>query len=480
MNREVVTKAFVYKTLERFIAQGISFIIGIIIARLLDPSDFGALAIMVVFINIANEFVQGGLNLALVQIKEEKKEDFSTVFFLSLGISVLCYIVIFFCAPFLVRFYKMPELLKPLRTIAVVLFAGALNSVQTARVTRDMQFKIILICNTISAIVSGLTGIILAYNSFGLWSLVIQQIVFNYVNCIVMWLFVGWRPILTFSCERAKILWNFGWKIMASNLIDSLHNDIRTLLLGKFFSKSILAYFDRGKQIPKFIVVNFNQSIRSVMLPAMSTKQEDDKAVKNMLKNTIKMSSFILFPCMIGLLSVSPTLIPLLLTDKWTDCIPFVSLSCLLCMTWPIHSAHCVAYNAIGKSEIRLKITIITKIIDIILLVSLTITTHNPLLVMGWQTFSDLFMGFIIYPAISKRIFEYGIFEQLKDLKKTIISSMLIYVVSMFPVFFHGNDLRILCIQIISGICIYVGSSMLLKNDMYDNCKIIIKKILSK
>ena len=258
ITRGTVVRSLIWKFLERGGIQGVQFVLSIILARLVSPSDYGVIALILVFIQIANVFIQSGFNTALIQKKDADELDFSSIFYLSLFVAFVCYLVLFFTAPLVAIFYKQPILVSLIRVLAFTLFFGAINSVQNAVVSRTMQFKRFFYSSMGSVIGSGVLGVILAYRGFGVWALVSQQLVNNILTCVILWFTVKWRPKLLFSLERVKSLFGFGWKLLVSALLDTVFRNIYSLVIGRMYNSSQLGYFNRGQQFPQVIASNLD------------------------------------------------------------------------------------------------------------------------------------------------------------------------------------------------------------------------------
>ena len=249
-----VLSSLFWKLMERGGTQGIQFIVQIVLARLLLPEDYGMIALITIFITIANVFVQSGFNTALIQKKDADEVDFSSVFYLSLFVAGLLYIILFFTAPFIANFYEEPQLISVLRILALTLFFGAFNSIQNAIVARKMVFKKLFFSSLGAVVISGIVGIITAYAGFGVWALVFQQLLNQVSITLILWFTVKWRPKLVFSFESIKSLFSYGWKLLVAALLNTLYMDIRSLIIGKIYSPAMLGYYNRGEQFPKFIV----------------------------------------------------------------------------------------------------------------------------------------------------------------------------------------------------------------------------------
>ena len=372
-------KALFWKLMERFGVQGIQFVLQVVLARLLDPEHYGVLSIMVIFTSLANVFVQNGFNTALIQNKDVTEEDYSSVFWVTLGIAGVMYALIFAGAPLIADFYAMPDIVAPLRVLALLLFPGALNSVQLAKISREMDFKKVFYSNIGGIIISGMVGIVIALMGGGLWALVAQSLLNILVACLVMRFTVHWRIRLVCNLQRVGKLFRFGWKLLVSGLLDTLYQDLRSLVIGKKYDSGTLGYYNRGKQFPQFIINAINGAIQSVMLPAMSAKQDDRPQVKDMMRLSMTMSAYVIFPMMAGLAAVATPLVSLLLTDKWLPCVPYMQVYCFTLAFYPVHSCNLQAINAMGRSDLFLKLEIVKKMVGMMLLVIGVVCFDTPL-----------------------------------------------------------------------------------------------------
>ncbi|MDU5111651.1 MAG: lipopolysaccharide biosynthesis protein, partial [Clostridium sp.] len=417
-----VINSLFWKLMERGGVQGIQFIVQIVLARILSPNDYGIISLLTIFIALANVFIQSGFNTALIQKKNVKEEDFSSVLYISLVVSTILYIILFFASPFIANFYKIAELKQVLRVLAIILFFGAFNSIQNAIIARTMQFKKLFIGSVFSILISGIVGITLAYSGFGVWALVAQQIVNQVSITFILWFTLKWRPKLIFSINRVGNLFSYGWKLLVSSLIDTIYMNLRGLIVGKVYASNMLAFYNRGEQFPQLIVNNINGSIQSVMLPTLSAEQENKKRVKELVRRSIVTSSFLIFPMMIGLAVVGEPLIKILLTDKWLPAVPFMQIFCLSYALWPIHTSNLQAINALGRSDIYLKLEIIKKIIGIIILIISMFYGIYAIALGG--LLSGIISSFInAYPNL--KLLNYGYKEQIKDILPSLLLSII-------------------------------------------------------
>lgn len=446
---------------ERICAQGVQFVVSIVLARLLTPEAYGYVGLVTVFISIATVFVQSGFGNALVQRKDANQVDFSSVFYFNIFFSTVLCIIIQLIAPIVAEFYGAEELLTPvIRVLALSLILAGINSVQQAFVSRNMIFKKFFYATIIGTVISAFTGIFAAYKGMGIWALVIQQLTNQTIDTIVLWMTVKWRPIHKVSFQRLRLLFSFGWKLLCSSLIDTVYNNIYSLIIGKFYDSASVGYYNRGKNIPNLVIANINSSIQSVMFPAYAKEQGNKERVKQMVRRSIMISTFLVFPCMLGLLAVAEPLTILLLTEKWRPCIIYMQYCCFIYAFWPIHTSNLQAISAIGRSDIYLKLEIIKKVLGIFILI---LTLPFGLNVMMIGRCINTVIASLLNAAPNKKLLGYSYAEQLNDIFPNAVLSIgmcvCVYAVNMLSV---GNFIK-LSIQIPLGVIIYMIGAKLMK-----------------
>ncbi|SHM52582.1 Membrane protein involved in the export of O-antigen and teichoic acid [Xylanibacter ruminicola] len=475
--KKTVFMSFIWKLLERSSVQVVSFIVTIILARLLTPDDYGSIAIVMVFVNLATVFVEGGLNTALIQKKDSDEKDFSTIFLFSFAVSVIIYTILFFSAPFVARFYSKPILQPVLRAISVILIAFSLSSVQKAYLMKKMLFKELFYSNLGGLVLSAGVGIYMAYAGYGIWALVAQQVTTAFAGVIIMWFVVNWRPMLVFSKERFVKLFNFGWKVFMTNLTISLFTDIRSLIIGRVFNASSLAYFDRGKQFPYLIMDNVNSSIQSVMFPVLSDTQDKLGEVKALMKRTTSVSSYVILPLLMGLLVAAKPLTLFLLTEKWIEIVPFIQIFCIANMLMPIQSVNLVAIRALGYSGVLLKLELIKKVLEVAILIA-TVFISVKAIAWGVVIYNLICIIINLYP--SKKYLGYGIKEQMQDFLPSLYLSVamgaVIYWIQLLPI----SNIMILIFQFVAGFLIYWMISNMFKINSYTYILELAKSRISK
>lgn len=460
-----ITSNFIWRFLERIGAQGVTFIVSVVLARILDPAVYGTVAIVTVFTAIMQVFVDSGMGNALIQKKDADELDFSSVFYFNLMMSALLYIAMFFVAPYIALFYEMPELTKLIRVMSLVLIIAGVKNVQQAYVSKQMLFKKFFFSTLGGTIGAAIVGIWMAGKGYGVWALVVQGLFNSLVDTIILWITVKWRPKRLFSIERLKNLFGFGWKLLASALLNTGYREVRQLIIGKIYTSDDLAFYNRGNQFPHLIVTNINTSMDSVLFPSMAKEQDDRELVRDMTRRAIKISSFLMMPLMMGLAVCAEPIVRIVLTEKWLPCVFFLRIFCFTYAFFPIHTANLNAIKAMGRSDLFLKLEIVKKLFELGLLLA---TMFISVEAMALSLLPATFLGQAINAWPNRKILNYGYGEQLKDLLPQMMLSCvmggMVYGIS----FFHLSDWVTLLLQIPMGIAIYVSASMIFHVDSFE------------
>ena len=462
--KNTVVASLVWKFLERGGVQGVQFVLSIVLARLVSPDDYGVIALVLVFIQIATVFVQSGFNTALIQKKDADEEDFSSIFYLSLFVALLCYGGLFLAAPVIADFYNQEILCPVIRVVSFTLFFGAVNSVQSAYVAKTMQFKRFFYSSMGAVLGSGVVGAVLAYQGFGVWALVAQQLVKDVLVCLILWFTVRWRPRVWFSMARVRGLFGFGWKLLCSALLDTVFRNSYNLIVGRIYDSQLLGFFNRGHQFPQVIATNLDGSIQSVMLPTLSAHNDDVREVKRITRRSISTSAYLLMPCMFGLAAVAEPLVKVLLTDKWLPCVPFLQLACISYALYPIHTANLTGINALGRSDVFLKLEIIKKSVTVL---NILVTMPFGIYAMATGQVVCGFISTVINSFPNKKLMGYSYFEQWKDLMPSFLLSILMAVIVWLMNAITVAPLLLLVMQIVVGIILYASFSRIFKLEVY-------------
>lgn len=475
--KERVTTNFIWRFAERCGAQLVSFVVSIVLARLLLPEDYGTIALVTVFTTIMQVFVDSGLGTALIQKKDADDLDFSSVFYFNFAVCVILYLAMFFAAPFIASFYNMPELTAVVRVISLTIVISGVKGVQQSYVSRNMLFKRFFYATLGGTIFSAVLGIAMAYAGFGTWAIVAQQLSNTAIDTLILWITVEWRPKRMFSWNRLKGLLSFGWKMLCSALLDTGYNNLRNLLIGKLYSSSDLAFYNQGDKFPKLVVTNINASIDSVLLPAMSKEQDNKDRVKNMTRRSIMVSSYIMAPLMIGLVCCASHVVNLLLTEKWLSCVFYLQIFSITYMFYPLHTANLNAIKAMGRSDLFLKMEIWKKVIGMILLIS---TLFISVKAMAYSLLISTLTSMIINSWPNKKLLNYSFPEQMKDILPSILLATGMGVVVYLIGFLSISTLPLLLFQVVCGGLIYIAGSAALKLEPYMYLLGIIKPMIQK
>ncbi len=465
MEKKIVISGFFWRFAERCGAQGVGFIVSICLARLLNPSDYGLIAIVSVFTTILNVFVDSGMAGALIQKKDADDVDFSSVFYFNVIFCFILYIGLFFSAPAISQIYKNEQLIPLVRVMGLTLIISGVKNVQQAYVAKTMQFKRFFFATLGGTIFAAVCGITLAYKGFGVWALIIQSLVNSTIDTIVLWSTVKWRPKRLFSLGRLKGLISFGWKMLASSLLNTVYGNLRQLIIGATYSSQDLAFYNKGKQFPQLVINNINVSIDSVLLPAMSTEQDDRKRLKEMVRRSIKTSVYIMAPMMIGLATCGVPLTRLVLTEKWLPSVFYMQIFCITFIFYPIHTANLNAIKAMGRSDIFLKLEIIKKITGItIIFISMRFGVKAIALFGIVASILDQIIN--CWP--NKKLLNYGYLEQLKDILPGILMAVFMGI-CIYPIQWLGlPDIVTLLIQVSLGVVIYTVGSKFCRLESFD------------
>ena len=412
-NKQSVINNFFWRFMERCGAQGVTFVVSIILARLLDPSVYGTVALVSVFMLIMQVFVDSGMGNALIQKKDADDLDFSSVFWFNIAMCTLLYLIMFFAAPFISSFYGIPELTLIVRVMSLMLIISGMKNIQQAYVSRHMMFRIFFFTTLGGTVIAAIVGIAMAYMGFGVWALVAQMLVNAFVDTVILWITVKWRPKKIFSMSRLKGLFSYGWKLLISSVLDTVYNELRQLIIGKIYTPADLAQFNQGQKFPQFTVVNINASIDSVLLPTMSKAQDNPAAIRSMTRRAIKTSTYLMMPFMVGLAVCAEPAVRLIITDKWLPCVPYLRIFCFSFAFYPIHTANLNAIKAMGRSDLFLILEILKKVVGLTAILS---TMWISVMAMAYSMIFTSVICQIINAWPNKKLLGYSYLNQVADM----------------------------------------------------------------
>lgn len=471
--KDIALKGVMWSAIDRFASQGISFIVSIVIARLLTPHDYGLVAMVAIFISIAQAFVDSGLSSAIVRKKDRTAIDISTAFFANIIIGFICYIILFFVAPYIAQFYHENELCSIIRVMGIIFFLFSFSNIQQAVLSIQIDFKTKTKISLLSVLISGTLGISLAFLGYGVWSLVFQQVVFAFSRAIFLWIFVRWRPILKFSQKSFRSLFSFGSKMLLTGLINSVFNNLYSIVIGKTFSATNLGYYSRAEQFAQFPSSNISNIIKGVTFPAMAMIQDEEDRFKANYYRIQNILSFIVFPLIIGLAAVSTPFILLLLSEKWLYTAKLLQIVCFALMWYPIYMQNLNFLEVKAKGVDILKSEILSKTLGIIMLFLL--------IPIGIEA---ICWGQVATNVISVLFSSYYIKRLMKDsyinVFKPIVINFIFAIIMGLICYFVQKPLDVPAIQLSVGIVVGVISYFLLQLSFNRTFTISVFKLLLK
>jgi len=472
-----VVSNLIWRFFERFGAQAVNIVVGIVLARKLGPGPAGDIAVIMAVITILRVFADSGMANALIQKKDPDDLDFSSVFFFNLGFSLILYGLLFLAAPQIARYYGDAGYVPILRVLGLMVVVSGLYNVQQAYVAKTLQFKRFFFATLGGTLFSCALSITMAYLGFGIWSLVALQLSSFAVNTVILWFTVDWRPKAMFSLSRLKGLLSYGWKLLAASFLDTVYLQIYPLIIGKIHDRAELGQFDKGRNWPDQITQSINASIDGVLLPVLSAEQDDKTRVREMTRRAIKTSTFIMMPLMAGLAACSGPLVHLLLGDKWMPCVPYMRVFCMIYALYPLHTANLNAIKAMGHSDVFLKLEIIKKALETCVLL---VTVRYGVLVMALGQLGSSLAAQAINAWPNRKLLDYSYPRQLMD----ILPAVLLAAAMAAPVWGLTRlglaDLPTLLLQVPLGVAVYLLGSWALKLDSFTFLLATAKKFLRR
>ena len=477
LKKSTISSLF-WKIFEKGGRAAIELIVQIVMARLLAPEQFGALAIMLVFVNVGNVVVQSGLNTALVQSPEVDEDDCSTVFWISLAISIVLYVIVFLLAPVVASFYETDHIVWPLRVLALILIVNAYNAIQVSIVQRTLHFRKVFNATITSVVISSIIGITSAVAGAELWALVAQQLSYQFCNCAVMAFQVRWRPRFVFNSSRSRELFSFGWKLLVSGLLDQGYQSLADLIIGKQFSAAQLGFVSQGEKYPRALGSMLDGAIQPVMLSAVSRVQEDIGCVKRLMRRALKTSTYLILPCMTLFALMAEPIVRLLLGEQWVPCVYFLQVCCFTYALLPIHTSNLQALNAMGRSDLFLKLELIKKAYGLVFLLFTAFVLKDVYLMVGSYLITGVISTFVnAHP--NKRVIGYSYLEQLRDIAPGAVLSLTAAAAAWPLCLLELPDMVLILLQTLAMVTVYLGLSKMLHVEAFEYLISTAKKMMA-
>lgn len=476
--RNNAIKGTIWAFVERFSVQLVQFVITLIMARILTPADYGLIGMLAIFISLSQVFIDGGFSSALIQKKDVSPTDYSTVFYINFVLSLIIYSLLFLCAPHISNYYQQPVLTPVLRIYSLNLIINSLGAVQKTILTIKVDFKTQSKISFISAILSGIIGIVFAFYGFGVWSLVSQSIAMAICSVILTFIYVTWRPMFVFSLVSFKRLFSFGSKLLIAQIISSVYDNLYNIVIGKKFSATDLGYYTRARQFPELVSVNISGILSRVSYPILSKVQDEDERLKGIYKRYIEVSSFIIFPLLMVLVGLAKPIITLLLTEKWIEAASLLQILCFGLLWSGITTINLSLLKVKGRSDLVLKLEILKKLIAVSILFLSLIFNSLSAICLGIVAYS--LIAVILNTYYTEKLLHYGFISQIKDFGIYLVLSLFIMFVGLFFTYFIQDSFICTSTGIFTCIFIYIALCKLFKCNAISECTIIFNSIIQR
>lgn len=453
-------KGVMWSAIERFSVQGIQFVLTIIIARLVSPSDYGLIAMLGIFLAIAQTFIDSGFSNALMQKQDRTEKDFSTVFYFNIIVGVFVYLLLYLCSSYVAIFYNEPKLDSITKIVGFNLVISSFSVVQRAKLTIALNFKLQAIASLIAVVASGGLGVYMAYVGYGVWAIVLQTLLNNFLNTLLLWILARWIPQICFSWKSFRVLFGFGSKLLLSGILHTTYTNLYSIVIGKQFSSIELGYYNRAYSIAYFPSNNISSILTRAIYPIQCSIQDDNERLRNSFLQYLRVAVYVIFPLMIGLCLLAEPLVLLILTNKWMHMVPLLKIMCIAYMWDPVMMINHNILTAKGHSGYFLKAEILKKITAVAILI-VTIPFGIEIMCMGliFYAFSDIFIiSRFVYKVVGVTLMS-QITAILPILLLNVFTGLVIYVLNLFV---QPISLKLI-LSILFGFVFYVGLSYLFK-----------------
>jgi len=471
--KKKTVKGVVWSSVERFSVQGVQFLVMLVIARLLDPKDFGLVGMLAIFLAVAQSLIDSGFSLALIRKQDRTEVDNSTVFYFNIVVSAVLYLILYAIAPWVSDFYDEPQLCSLMRVLCLIVIINSFAVVQRAIYTASINFKTQAKASFIAALASGLVGVWMAYNGYGVWTLVWQQLLNAGINTLLLWIYSNWYPRWVYSWQSFRELFAFGSKLLASGLLDTLYTNIYLLVIGKIFNAASLGYYTQADRFTKLPSSNITGILQRVTYPVLCSIQDDDERLREDYRKLLRLSAFVIFPMMCFLAGVAYPLVELLIGEKWRFAATLIIPLSFNMMWWPIHAINLNLLQVKGRSDLFLRLEIIKKIIGVTVLV---LSIPFGLLFMCYAGIVTSIICLVINTYYTGKLIQVGFLMQMKDLSGTLIVSIAIFVVAYFLTLLSENVIIQLLLAVLISAVLFVSTVYLLKFKELDYVKSILNR----
>lgn len=462
--KKAATSGLVWTFLDTAVSRGIGLIASILLARLLVPEDFGLMGMIYIITSVSATLVDSGLTASLIRTKNISSLDYSTIFYTNISVSILLYIIVYVIAPFIAAFYEEPQLINILRLYGLIFVINSFSAVQISRFTKNMEFRKLMLFNIPGILIGAIIGVLMAYNNYGVWSIITMQLCTQAILAIVLWIMSDWKPKFEFSKTKLKMHYNFGYKLMFSGLLNSSFDNIYNIVIGKFFSTSTLGQFERARSYNNYPVTILTAMIGKVTYPLLSNIQDEKERLITVYKKILKFAFFVSAPLMLTLSAIGKPLFLLVLGEKWEIAAVFFQILCFAGLLYPIHAFNLSLLKVMGRSDLFLKLEIIKKAIIVIFVL---ITFQYGVYGLVWSSLFSSIGALFVNTYYTQKLIQYSIWDQFKDLKTSMLISGFTYLLMFSLVKYLPLTSLLLKILIPSliGLLFYIMVNVVTKND---------------
>jgi teichuronic acid exporter len=471
--RNKTTSGIFWAFFQRIGASGINFLVLILLARLLNPKDFGLIAMLMIFVQISQALIDGGFNTALIQKKDTDEDDYSTVFYINLTVSILLYTLLFFLSPFIAKFFNQPILTLLTRVLTLVFIINAFSTVQEARLMKEIRFKTLAFVHIPSTVIGGISGILMALSGFGVWSLIIMNLITRIAYVIQIWTYSKWKPLLRFKRAKAKKLFSFGGKLLVSNILTTIYNNVFIVIIGKIFPIADLGYYQNAQNLSMAPVNSLTAVLYSVTFPIFSIIQDDNSRLKAGYQRLMKQCFFLICPlCTLAAVAAYP-LFHQIFGEKWLPAVPYFRWLCLVAILYPLNVLKLSIANTKGRSDIFLLAEVVRRIFFTVIIIFIILLFPGSIEALLIAQVAEYVFMFILFGHICGRLIQYSLWEQLRDIFPVLILSLILGVVAFIIIRYTSflTEMLQLLIVFISGIILYCGIAKVLNFQPYIDLK---------
>jgi len=470
--KQKTIKSVMWSLVQRFGVMVISFCANLVLARLLTPDDYGVVGMLLIFISISNTFIDGGFGTALIQKKDPTQEDYSTIFFWNIFISVLLVCILYISSPLISEFYRLPLLSDVLRVMGTVLIINAFSIVQINILQKKFEFKKLATINIIANTAASALAIILALRGFGVWSLVFRNLSCSLVIAIILWITTKWKPILTFKFKSFKTLGKFGGMVLLANLVETIYTEFQGLVIGRAFSAKDLGYYTQAKRLEEIPTLGITSAVNQASFPVYASIQDDKQSLKNLVRRNINVLSFINFPLYAILLIIAEPLFIILFSDKWLESVPYFRILCLAGAIYPITSLNTNIIKSLGKGNLYFYMQLFKRAVGICLIIW---GLHYGMFGLMWVLVLNTYLMYGINIYFANKLLNYSLLEQLADIVKNLYITILCSLPTIALAFLDINMFILMGLQIVLFVVCFITVCIVTKNSTYNDLFKLIK-----